>query len=124
MLDLRHVQGGCAMSEPTMISFTPVPITGMIGCGIPVLPGTSDWDAPLEDRTELCAIDANWIVGAVPTCDLHVRLICEMVDIDWPGVVDEAGRDLDRANRPREDRQRHSQDAARSHLEHFTKDCE
>jgi hypothetical protein len=63
------------VSEGTEIQFTPLPITGTIGCGIPVLPGTSEVDAPLEDRTELCAVDANWLIGAVPTCDHHARVV-------------------------------------------------
>ena|ERR1700733_5242144 len=109
------------MSAQTEIVFTPVPITGLIACGVPVIPGTHDVDAALEERTELCAVDANWIVGMVPTCDVHVRLICEMTDIDWPGLIAEAGRDLDHANRPVETRQRHSQAEAREHLAHFTR---
>lgn len=48
----------------TELQIMPVPITGMIGCSIPVTPDGS-WDAPMEERTELCAIDANWIVVAV-----------------------------------------------------------
>lgn len=104
------------------VEFTPVPITGMIGCCVPVLPGTPDAEAPLEDRTELCAVDVNWIVGMVPICDHHVQMICEMTEIDWPDLVAEAGRDLDHANRPWGDRQRHSQEDAREHLAHFTKE--
>jgi hypothetical protein len=105
----------------TEIVFTPIPITGTIGCGVPVLPGTPEWDAPLEERTELCAVDANWLVGMVPTCDHHVRGICEMVDVDWPGVVAEARRDLPSAERPWAARTRHPQADARDHLAHFTK---
>ncbi len=101
------------------IQFMRVPITGLIGCAVPVLPGTHDHDAPLEDRTELCAIDADWLIGAVPTCDLHARYVCELTDIDWPGVVAEAGRDLEQANRPVSERQRHDQDDARQHQAHF-----
>jgi hypothetical protein len=101
----------------TEISFMPIPITGTIGCAVPVLPGSADVDAPLEDRTELCAMDANWLVGAVPTCDHHARVVCETVDIDWPGVLAEAGRETARPWRAGE---RHPQDAARRHLAHFT----
>lgn len=100
----------------TPISFMPIPITGTIGCGVPVLPGTPDVEAPLDERTELCAMDANWLVGAVPTCDHHVRTVCEAVDIDWPGVLAEAGRD---SARPWSEDDRHSQGNARSHLAHF-----
>lgn len=103
----------------TEIHFMRVPITGTMGCVVPVLPGTQDTDAPLEERTELCAIDADWLVGACPTCDLHAKLVCEAVDIDWSGVVAEAERDPQRANRPAEDRERHSQEDARAHKAHF-----
>jgi hypothetical protein len=109
------------MSEGTEIVFTLVSITGMIGCGVPVIPGTSDCEAPLDQRTELCAVDANWIAGMVPTCDVHVRVLCEMVDIDWPGLVAESGRDLTVAERPWAERERHSQEDARKHLAHFTR---
>lgn len=105
----------------TEISFMRVPITGTIGCGIPVLPGTPDTDAPLEQRTELCAVDANWLIGLMPTCDHHAKAVCVVVEIDWPGVVAEAERDLDHANRPWAERERHSQEDARKHREHFTK---
>ena len=103
----------------TEIIFTPIPITGIVGCGIPVVPGTADTDAPMVERTELCAVDANWLVGSAPTCDPHARYVCELTDIDWPELVAEAGRDLDHANRPWTARQRHSQDDARSHRDHF-----
>jgi hypothetical protein len=105
------------------ITFMPIPITGTIGCGVPVLPGMPEADAPLEDRTELCAVDANWLIGAVPTCDHHARVVCELTEIDWPGVVAEAGREMDSADRPWADRERHSQAEARDHLAHFTKAC-
>lgn len=104
------------------VIFTPIYLTGTIGCGIPVLPGTPDADAPLEQRTELCAVDANWLVGMVPTCDTHVREVCGLAEIDWPGLVAEAGRELAHADRPWADRQRHSQEDARKHLAHFTRD--
>lgn len=106
----------------TAIQFTPVPILGCIGCGVPVLPGTPNADADLSERTELCAVDAHWIIGMVPTCDTHVKHVCGLLEIDWPGVVAEAGRDLADAERPWADRLRHSQEDAREHLAHFSKD--
>jgi len=109
-----------AREAMTEIRFTRVPITGTIGCGVPVLPGTPDADAPLEDRTELCAVDAHWIIGMVPTCDHHARLVCSMTDIDWPGVLAEVERDPGSAEQPWADRMRHPQVDARKHLAHFT----
>jgi hypothetical protein len=107
----------------TEITFMRIPITGTIGCSVPVLPGTPDAIAPLEDRTELCAVDANWLVGAVPTCDHHARVVCELMRIDWPEVVAEAGREMESAEEPWADRERHSQAAARATLAHFTGAC-
>ena len=106
----------------TELVFMPIPLTGLIGCCVPVVPGTFDVDAPLEARTQLCAVDANWMVGSVPTCDLHVRRVCELCDIDWPALVAEAGRDLAFADRPRGERERHSQEQTRDHLEHFSRE--
>lgn len=108
----------------TEIVFTPIPITGLLGCCIPVIPGTQNADAPLEQRTELCAIDANWIVGRVPTCDIHVRHVCKLLDIDWPELVAEAGRDLAHANRPADEREHHTQSVARESIGHFRGDAE
>lgn len=103
------------------ISFMRVPITGTIGCAVPVLPGTPEAEAPLEFRTEMCAADADWIIGLVPTCDYHARLVCVRAEIDWPGVVAEAERDLESAERPWSARQKHSQEDARASAAHFAK---
>lgn len=107
--------------EHIEIQFTPVPMTGVLGCGVPVLPGTAEIDAPLEDRTELCAVDAHWLIGLVPTCDHHARAVCEIAEIDWKGVVAEAGREMSSAERPWGERKRHSQAEARRHLADFTR---
>lgn len=101
------------------ITFTRVPILGMIGCGVPVIPGTPTIDVSIEQRTELCAVDVDWIVGLMPTCDHHVKTICQMAEIDWPDLVAEAGRDLADAERPWGERLRHSQEVARDGVAHF-----
>lgn len=105
-------------SIPVVI--TPVPITGTIGCCVPVVPGTPDIDAPMERRTEMCAVDANWIVGACPTCDIHAKVMCEAAGWDWPELWQEAGRTPESVVAPWATRQRHSQEAAREHFEYFT----
>lgn len=105
--------------EATEIVFTPFPIIGLCGCCVPVVPGTCDTDAPMDERTELCAIDANWLTGMVPTCDLHVRVVCEQCEIDWPELVAETGRDQADADRPRGERERHSQANTQGHKAHF-----
>ena len=104
----------------TEVVFTRVPITGLVGCCVPVLPGTPDADAPLAQRTELCAVDADWMVGMVPTCDVHAQYVCNVMDIDWPELVAESGRDLAHASRSWSARQRHSQENAREHQARFT----
>ena len=104
----------------TPVSIMPVPITGLIGCCVPILPGTEgEWDHPLEQRTELCAVDANWIVGMVPTCDVHLKTFCEEGGIDWPGVVAETQRKIEDCERPWTERKRHSQAVARDNHAHF-----
>lgn len=103
----------------TEVRITPLPMTGLIGCVIPVVPGTPNTDAPLDERSELCAVDANWIVGSAPTCDVHMKVVCETAGWDWLELLEEAGRDATNADRPWADRQRHSQDATQQHLVHF-----
>lgn len=101
------------------VQITPIPIQGLIGCCVPVLPGTPDVDAPLEDRTERCAVDAHWVFGAIPTCDIHAKVVCESVEWDWDGVWQEAGRDPASVAVPWEARQRHSQEDTEKTREHF-----
>jgi len=106
------------------VRFTPIPITGIVGCVIPVVPGTDgSTDGEPVHRSELCAVDANWLVGSAPTCDVHLRQICETIDaqdpeepMDWPGLLREAGRDRLEAEIPWAERRRHSQKATRDAL--------
>jgi hypothetical protein len=48
-----------------------VPVS--LPCQVKVVPGTPVADAPLELRTEFCAVDAWWMVGLGMMCDLHLR---------------------------------------------------
>ena len=48
-----------------------IPIS--LPCNVPVLPGTPDTDAPIEQRTERCAVDAWWMLGQATICTLHLR---------------------------------------------------
>jgi len=54
-----------------------------IPCRIPVLPGTFETDAPLETRTEFCAVDAFWFVGLASTCDVHLRIVMKLMGDDF-----------------------------------------
>jgi hypothetical protein len=42
---------------------------------VPVVPGTPSIEAPIEERTETCNIDAWWVIGIAFTCDIHLRLL-------------------------------------------------
>jgi hypothetical protein len=106
---------------PIEVVITRLPLIGITGCVVPVIPGTTDCDGPMSDRTELCAIDANWLVGLLPTCDHHAKHIADLMEWGWESIVAEAGRDLDSANRPVDERQRHSQEHTRAGLETMTK---
>jgi hypothetical protein len=44
-------------------------------CQVPVVPGTGDATAPIEQRTERCAADAWWMVGRAFLCSQHLRLV-------------------------------------------------
>lgn len=105
---------------PTEVIITPLPIVGIVGCCVPIVPGTEgDTAEPIDKRTELCAIDANWIIGAIPTCDVHLRVVADQVGWDWSGLVEEAERDLAAANRPWGERERHSQEHTRANEARF-----
>jgi hypothetical protein len=70
---------------------TRLPIS--LPCNVPVDPTTGNADLPLEQRSEKCATDAFWMVGAVPTCDSHLRLVCEITEIDYDGIWHEMGEE-------------------------------
>lgn len=116
----RIYEEGPLMAEQIEVTITPVPITGLIGCCIPVVPGTPDIDAPMEQRSELCAVDAHWIVGAAPCCDIHAQVVCAVSGWDWPELWQEAGRSAESVAVPWVERQRHSQEDAQASFDHFT----
>ena len=65
------------MTEPTTYSIMHLPIVGLVVCDVPVLPGTPtvmrDGEAiPIEERTEICAQDAQWLMGNQAVCDHHL----------------------------------------------------
>lgn len=97
------------------VQFTPLPI--QLACPVPV---TSDGRTvddkgeplPLEHRTERCAVWAHWMIGGQVSCDVHTAQACELLGIDFDGLVEEAGRDLDAARQPWADRERSTQEDA------------
>jgi hypothetical protein len=66
-------------------------------CTVPVVPGTPDADAPIEERTETCNVDAWWIIGIAHICHRHLRevvgiesmgeLIAQLITDDWLATV-------------------------------------
>jgi hypothetical protein len=53
------------------VPYMRVPIS--LPCEVPVLPGTGDTHAPIEERTELCSTDAWWMFGRAMICSYHLR---------------------------------------------------
>ena len=51
-------------------------------CSVPVLPGTPDGTAPIEERTETCNVDAWFVIGRAPICDLHLKFLLGDEDVD------------------------------------------
>lgn len=70
----------------TRVEITHSPIT-LGGCCIPVRPGDASIDAPMDERTEECGQAARWIVGIAPTCDEHMRVVCEAGGWDYDELV-------------------------------------
>jgi hypothetical protein len=104
------------MDDPEVqVTFTALPI--QVACPVPVAPGgrTVDDDGeplPMEQRTERCAVPAHWMLGRQVSCDIHTAMACEVMGIDFDGLVREAGRDVEDARRPRDRRRRDTQEAA------------
>lgn len=59
------------MSQADELTIMRVPIS--LPCMVPVLPGTCDTGAPIEQRTETCNVDAWWMLGRAMICTLHLR---------------------------------------------------
>lgn len=95
------------------VQFQRVPIS--LPCPVPVLPGTPDTvDAdgepiPIERRTEACAVDAFWLIGAQLCCDVHARQACELLGIDYDELLAEAGGPFRTEEKPWHERHRYPQ---------------
>ena len=75
------------------VYFTRLPIS--LPCGTPVVPGTGEAvrdgvAIPIGERTEFCAVDAFWMMGAIPCCDIHLRDVCALIEVDYEGLLVEA----------------------------------
>lgn len=75
------------------VFFTRLPIS--LPCATPVVPTTgvavrNGEPVPMEERTEFCAVDAFWMMGALPCCDIHLRDVCALIEVDYEGLLVEA----------------------------------
>jgi hypothetical protein len=77
------------MSEAVHTSFIRLPIS--LPCNVPVDPATGNAELPMSLRPEKCATDAFWCIGAVPTCDDHMRVVCRLMDIDYGDLCCDMG---------------------------------
>lgn len=76
------------MSRQVQIARMPMSLP----CPVPVLPGTSDiGDGDMSKRTECCAVDAYWAMGSQVTCDVHLRVACGLIGVDFDEVAEEMG---------------------------------
>lgn len=99
------------MSEGEL-TFARLPVS--LPCPVPVLPGTpvtmrDGEPVPIGERTECCAVDAWWMIGLQVACDVHLREACEMLDVDFEGLVEEAGGLNETEQQPWGDRYRYPQ---------------
>jgi hypothetical protein len=97
------------------VHFARIPIS--VPCPVPVLPGTPDTmrdgDAiPMEERTERCHVDAFWFIGGQPTCDVHLRVACGLLEVDYDDLCAEAGGPFTSEEKPWSERYRYPQSDA------------
>lgn len=97
------------------VSFMPLPI--QLACPVPVTADGRTVDADgqpilLADRPERCAVWAHWMIGGQVSCDVHTMQACELLGIDFDGLVIEAGRDPSVAREPWDLRDRSTQEDA------------
>lgn len=87
-----------------------VPIS--LPCTVPVLAGTPDTDAPIEQRTERCAVDGFWIIGRAPICDLHLRSVMDADDYERVCAQEPAVVITERETLPWSEQHRYPQERA------------
>src|SRR5262249_43655433 len=81
----REPPGAGVMSVPYRIARLEV----AEACVMPVRPGTEGDCRPGEpdDRTELCATDAWWLLGDLAVCDQHLRYALRMAGDDYEAML-------------------------------------
>lgn len=99
------------------VQFMRLPIS--LPCPVPVVPGTPDVlrddgePIPMAERTEACAVDAFWMIGAQVCCDVHLRDCCTLLGLDYDGLLEEAGGPASTENKPWAERHRYDQEDAK-----------
>jgi hypothetical protein len=95
------------------VSFMRLPIS--LPCPVPVVPGTPDTirdgePIPLQERTERCAVDAFWMIGGQVMCDVHLRVACALLGVDYDELLAEAGGEFRVEGKPWHERHRYAQE--------------
>lgn len=104
------------MSQQSMrVQFMALPI--QLACPVPVTEDGRVLDddgepIALQQRTKRCAVWAHWMIGGQVSCDVHTAIACELMGIDFDGLVVEGGRNIEDARRPWAERRRSTQEDA------------
>lgn len=91
-----------------------IPLAVQFACPVPVTADGRTLDdngEPLDlaDRPERCAVWAHWVIGGQVSCDVHTAMACDLMGIDFDGLVIEAGRSVEAARVPWAERRRSTQ---------------
>lgn len=109
----------------TPVTFLRLPLTSP--CPVPCTPEGATMDAdgeplPMDERPELCAVDAGWLIGSQRVCDYHLRELFDQGFFE-PGTFDDLCRDLcghnadrviEQSRVPWGERRRYTQEEAQS----------
>lgn len=115
------------MTLDTEVEITRVPFTTPCPVRVNQEGLTLDVDGkilPDAERSEYCAVDAGWMIGAQRCCDVHLRVAIDLggIEASFDGLLDEVFGEFglfyleqarERANRPWSERPRYTQDEAR-----------
>ena len=94
-------------ADARQVNITRSPIG--IPCPVKVRPGTPDAEADESERTEFCAVNAQWLIGSQWCCDVHMLKVCDLLALDFCGIADQAGVPASVYDRPWADRPRADQ---------------
>lgn len=95
------------------VQFVRLPIS--LPCPVPVIPGTPDvldsdgQPIDIAERTETCNVDAWWAMGAQVSCDVHMRIACGLIGVDYEDLLAESGGPFPSERKPWVERKRYPQ---------------